>query len=129
MHASHSQNLAEKRLCGQTLPDPTSSLEIQLARPRVKNGLRRPCWVEVPQAPLVVVLALFPLTAHLSGFIECFFLSFDQSELHPALEKEWRITVQPPLSNIAFVIARRQQDLSELAVAVINNRGVFGQLT
>jgi hypothetical protein len=42
--------------------------------------------------------------------------------LHPTLEKEWRVAIQPPSSNLAFVIARRQQHLSELAVAVTNNR-------
>jgi hypothetical protein len=56
-------------------------------------------------------------------------MSFDQSDLHPTLEKEWRVLIQPPPSDLAFVIARRQEHLSELAIAVINNSRVFGQLT
>jgi hypothetical protein len=56
-------------------------------------------------------------------------MSFDQSDLHPTLEIEWRVSIQPPLSDLAFVIARRNQHLSELAVAVTNNSPVFGQCT
>jgi len=58
-----------------------------------------------------------------------FLRSFDQSHAHSALEKERRVAIQPPLSDIAFVIPRRQQHLPELAVAVIDNSRVFWQLT
>ena len=56
-------------------------------------------------------------------------MSIDHPDLHPTLEKEWRVSIQPPPSDLAFVIARRNQHLSELAVAVINNSRVLGQRT
>jgi hypothetical protein len=56
-------------------------------------------------------------------------MSFNHPDFHATLEIEWRVSIQPPPSDLAFVIARRQQHLSELAIAVINNSPVFGQLT
>ena len=60
------------------------------------------------ETPEIRVDNLLLLSAHVR--------SFDQADLHATLEKEWRVALQAPLSDLAFVIARRHQHLSEFAV-------------